>query len=57
MICPLRQEFSKYGKIDPEPERVIFGHDFVVLIPDAKPSHHPTSKFPSAPKAGAANPP
>lgn len=35
----LRTEFSKYGKIDPELERVIFGYDFVVLIPEAKPSH------------------
>jgi len=35
----LRTNFSKYGKIDPELERVIFGYDFVVLIPDPKPSH------------------
>ena len=35
----LRDGFSKYGKINPELERVIFGYDFVVLIPDLKPSH------------------
>jgi hypothetical protein len=35
----LRDNFSKYGKIDPELERVIFGYDFVVLIPGPKPSH------------------
>lgn len=35
----LRTNFSKYGKIDPELERVIFGYDFVVLIPDPKASH------------------
>ena len=35
----LRTNFSKFGKIDPELERVIFGYDFVVLIPDPKPSH------------------
>ena len=35
----LRDSFSKYGKIDPELERVIFGYDFVVLISDPKPSH------------------
>jgi hypothetical protein len=35
----LRDGFSKYGKIDPELERVIFGYDFVVFIPDPKASH------------------
>lgn len=35
----LRDGFSKYGKIDPELERVIFGFDFVVFIPDPKASH------------------
>jgi hypothetical protein len=35
----LRDSFSKYGKIDPELERVIFGYDFVVLIPEPKASH------------------
>jgi hypothetical protein len=35
----LRDGFAKYGKIDPELERVIFGYDFVVFIPDAKASH------------------
>ncbi len=35
----LRDGFSKYGKIDSELERAIFGYDFVVLIPDPKPSH------------------
>ncbi|HXY25155.1 MAG TPA: hypothetical protein VEI73_10935 [Candidatus Acidoferrum sp.] len=35
----LRTNFSKYGKIDPEFERVIFGYDFIVLIPDPKASH------------------
>ncbi|MGB9466329.1 MAG: hypothetical protein WBR10_14565, partial [Candidatus Acidiferrum sp.] len=35
----LRDGFSKYGKMDPELERVIFAYDFVVLIPDPKASH------------------
>jgi len=35
----LRDGFSKYGKIDAELERVIFGYDFVLLIPDPKASH------------------
>ncbi len=35
----LRDSFSKYGKIDSDLERVIFGYDFVVLIPDPKASH------------------
>jgi hypothetical protein len=35
----LRDGFSKYGKIDTELERVIFGYDFVVFIPDPKASH------------------
>src|SRR5580658_7790612 len=35
----LRDGFSKYGRIDPELERVIFGYDFVVFIPDPKASH------------------
>jgi len=35
----LRDGFAKYGKLDPELERVIFGYDFVVLIPDPKASH------------------
>ena len=35
----LRDGFSKYGKIDPELERVIFGYDFVVFIHDPKASH------------------
>jgi|HubBroStandDraft_1064217.scaffolds.fasta_scaffold28830_3 hypothetical protein len=35
----LRDGFSKYGKIDPELERVIFGYDFVVFVPDPKASH------------------
>jgi hypothetical protein len=34
----LRDGFSKYGKIDPQLERVIFGYDFVVFIPDPKAS-------------------
>jgi hypothetical protein len=34
-----RENFSKYGKVDPELERMISGYDFVVLIPDPKPSH------------------
>ena len=34
----LRDSFSKYGKIDAELERVIFGYDFVVFIPDPKAS-------------------
>jgi hypothetical protein len=35
----LRADFSNYGKIEPELERVIFGYDFAVLIPDPKASH------------------
>ena len=35
----LRPVFGKLGKVDPELERLIFGYDFVVLIPDPKPSH------------------
>jgi hypothetical protein len=35
----LRDGFSKYGKIDLELERVIFGYDFVVFIPDPKAAH------------------
>lgn len=35
----LRDGFAKYGKIDPELERVIFGYDFVIFIPDPKASH------------------
>lgn len=35
----LRDGFSRYGKIDAELERVIFGYDFVVFIPDPKASH------------------
>jgi len=35
----LRDGFSKYGKIDPELERVIFGYDFVIFIPDPKAAH------------------
>jgi hypothetical protein len=35
----LRSGFRKLGPVDPELERVIFGFDFVVLIPDPKPSH------------------
>jgi hypothetical protein len=35
----LRDGFQKFGKIDPELERVIFGYDFVVFIPDPKASH------------------
>jgi hypothetical protein len=34
-----RDGFSKYEKIDPEMQRVIFGYDFVVLILDPKASH------------------
>lgn len=35
----LRPQLGKLGPIDPELERVIFGFDFLVLIPDPKPSH------------------
>ena len=35
----LRDGFSKYDKIDPELERVIFGYDFVVFVPDPKAAH------------------
>ena len=36
----LRPIFGKLGKVDPELERLIFGYDFAVLIPDPKPAHH-----------------
>ena len=35
----LRDHFDRYGPIDPGLERVIFGFDFLVLIPDPKASH------------------
>jgi hypothetical protein len=35
----LRDGFSKYDKIDPELERVIFGYDFVVFVRDPKAAH------------------
>lgn len=35
----LRTGFSQFGKIDPEFERVIFGYDFILLVPQATPSH------------------
>jgi hypothetical protein len=35
----LRDQFSSYGKLDPEVERLTFGMDFVVLIPDPKAAH------------------
>jgi hypothetical protein len=35
----LRDGFSKYDKIDPELERVIFGYDFAVFIHDPKAAH------------------
>jgi hypothetical protein len=35
----LRNKFHSYGKLDPEIERLTFGMDFVVLIPDPKASH------------------
>jgi hypothetical protein len=35
----LRARFNRYGRVDPELERIIFGFDFVVLIPDPKASH------------------
>jgi hypothetical protein len=35
----LRPQLGKLGPIDPELERVMFGFDFMVLIPDPKPSH------------------
>lgn len=35
----LRTGFSQFGKIDPELERIIFGYDFVVLVPEATASH------------------
>lgn len=38
-LWAMRESFTKYGSVDPELERVIFGYDFVVLIPDPKPSH------------------
>jgi hypothetical protein len=35
----LRSHFGAYGKLDTELERVIFGYDFVVLVPDPAASH------------------
>src|SRR5262249_20972376 len=35
----LRTSFAKFGKLDPEFERIIFGYDFIALVPDATPSH------------------
>jgi hypothetical protein len=35
----LRSGFRKLGALDPELERLIFGYDFMVLIPDPKPEH------------------
>jgi erythromycin esterase-like protein len=35
----LRPHFGAYGKLDTELERVIFGYDFVVLVPDPAASH------------------
>jgi hypothetical protein len=35
----LRNRFASYGKMDPELERLTFGMDFVVLIPNPKASH------------------
>lgn len=35
----LRLHFGAYGKLDTELERVIFGYDFVVLVPDPAASH------------------
>lgn len=35
----LRTGFSQFGKIDPEFERIIFGYDFVALLPEATASH------------------
>ncbi len=38
-LRPMRPGFRKLGVTDPELERVIFGFDFLVLIPDPKPEH------------------
>ena len=35
----LRPGFRKLGTVDAEVERAIFGYDFLVIIPDATPSH------------------
>jgi len=35
----LRSKLGSFGKLDPEIERLTFGMDFVVLIPDPRPSH------------------
>jgi hypothetical protein len=35
----LRPHFGAYGKLDTELERVIFGYDFLVLVPDPAASH------------------
>jgi hypothetical protein len=38
-LRPLRPAFAKLRPVDPELERVIFGFDFLVLIPAPTPSH------------------
>ncbi len=35
----LRTHFRKLGALDPELERLIFGYDFLVMIPDPQPEH------------------
>lgn len=34
-----RPHFRKLGTLDPELERVIFGYDFLLLVPDPRPEH------------------
>ena len=34
-----RPHFRKLGPLDPELERVIFGYDFLLLVPDPRPEH------------------
>jgi hypothetical protein len=31
--------FQKLGAVDPEMERVIFGYDFLVIVPEFTPAH------------------
>jgi len=33
-LRPLRREFDRFGPVDRELERLIFGYDLVVLIPE-----------------------
>ena len=38
-VRPTRPHFGLYRELETELERVIFGYDFVVLVPDPAASH------------------